>query len=916
VSVPGTGTGAWNRDEVGFDWPTCWQFIIPDGADAWPAGLYAAQISDSPSFQQAGTAYFLVRPPSRSPDARILLCWPWSTTAAYACKTTGAAGDFSSLYDSTDSTRGRRVSLRRPFDRFPFGDKRYYTHSLPLNMWNFLRAEGLNVDPCTSFDLDREEDILDGYRLLVSVGHDEYWSKNMRDRVEAFVAAGGNVAFFSANSVWWQVRMEDDGQTMAGYKSGIEDPVTDPAEGGATSNWASSPTSREENTLTGVSFRQGSMGDSDLRYTVVADPLAETLLSGIDAGASFPEIIDNAHPKLFGMETDAAEYRVEGEQYLATGRDGTPLNFRILAVADLSDMGPLHGQATLGYYTNGGTVFTAATTNWAGRLDDAAVGQITRNVVTQLSAPAVDLAPAWVLPPRVYPTRLWSEVADALPDGAAPLALAATYQGRLLLHQADGTILRGDAESPISGWSPTGLPAVPELTAMGTDLYGQSLYATSRSAGVFMRQLAWPESDSWALASTPPGMACDGLAVAANGSLFLLCPSGGDQGLYVVPSAPVPGALVPVLLGKPVPPMQAITQTDMKLFGVGEDGQLYCREPNSVDLVWSRIGDGPDGKVASLIGHFGRLIAIVARDPGGLDVRWALMWRAATRAGAPIDPWLFFGRQDGSDLIYAAGPLAGNGSFTTAAEGRLAGVQATHAVAAGEGRVLLFHSGSGQAWLVQFSADGSGELVRSWPAPGFGSWTHIVPVSSGDQTSPARLLFYDANLGSGMVGAFDAQGQIQGLWSGQGFARWTHVTSTWAGEIFFYDADSGNGAWGALQPDHVFVTRSAIDGLSKQWGQVAATGNRYLFFYKPDGVAALAELQSGFDTLVSWGPGSFRGGWWVIPSSNGLVLFYDPHTGEAWTGGFGANTFVPLRHYDPGSFATGWWLACSIGRVG
>ena len=28
--------------------------------------------------------------------------------------------------------------------------------------------------------------------MFISVGHDEYWSSEMRDRVEAFVKAGGN----------------------------------------------------------------------------------------------------------------------------------------------------------------------------------------------------------------------------------------------------------------------------------------------------------------------------------------------------------------------------------------------------------------------------------------------------------------------------------------------------------------------------------------------------------------------------------------------------------------------------------------------------------------------------------------------------------------------------------------------------
>ena len=41
----------------------------------------------------------------------------------------------------------------------------------------------------------------------------------MRDTVEGFIARGGNAAFLSGNTAFWQVRIEDDGgDTMVGYK--------------------------------------------------------------------------------------------------------------------------------------------------------------------------------------------------------------------------------------------------------------------------------------------------------------------------------------------------------------------------------------------------------------------------------------------------------------------------------------------------------------------------------------------------------------------------------------------------------------------------------------------------------------------------------------------------------------------------
>lgn len=41
----------------------------------------------------------------------------------------------------------------------------------------------------------------------------------MRDTVEAFIARGGNAAFFSGNTSLWQVRIEgDDRDVMVAYK--------------------------------------------------------------------------------------------------------------------------------------------------------------------------------------------------------------------------------------------------------------------------------------------------------------------------------------------------------------------------------------------------------------------------------------------------------------------------------------------------------------------------------------------------------------------------------------------------------------------------------------------------------------------------------------------------------------------------
>ncbi|MGZ8753287.1 MAG: N,N-dimethylformamidase beta subunit family domain-containing protein, partial [Acidimicrobiia bacterium] len=47
---------------------------------------------------------------------------------------------------------------------------------------------GYEIDVATGADLDRHPEIIEGCRLLLSVGHDEYWSAPQRDTVERHLA--------------------------------------------------------------------------------------------------------------------------------------------------------------------------------------------------------------------------------------------------------------------------------------------------------------------------------------------------------------------------------------------------------------------------------------------------------------------------------------------------------------------------------------------------------------------------------------------------------------------------------------------------------------------------------------------------------------------------------------------------------
>ncbi|MCA9065374.1 MAG: hypothetical protein KDA96_20035, partial [Planctomycetaceae bacterium] len=100
-----------------------------------------------------------------------------------------------------------------------------------------------------------------------------------------------------------------------------------------------------------------------------------------------------------GYECDGCEMTWKDGLPFPTFRDGTPSSFEILATCPARwapgdcywyDQFPQdrEGAAVLGTYTQGGTVVTVGSTDWAHGLrgNDPAVVQITRNVLERLAA--------------------------------------------------------------------------------------------------------------------------------------------------------------------------------------------------------------------------------------------------------------------------------------------------------------------------------------------------------------------------------------------------------------------------------------------------------------------------------------------------------------------------------------------------
>lgn len=443
---------AW-RD--GCAWPAA--FDIEVGND-WLSGYYRLQLHAG---EHEASHFFVVRAANPGADARHVLVLATNTYQAY--NTWGGRnlyGSDASFADSPDQLTNRPepadvVAWDRPYarcllqspvpTRIPASTRRGlgepqglpdataalvaagasiwdmpagFVHKWEQQFVAWAEREGIALDYLAQSDLDRDPGVLAPYPSYLSVGHDEYWTWEERDVVEAFVAAGGSASFFSGNTCFWQVRYEREGRAMAGYKftAPAQDPVleTDRARR-VTSLWSDPLIGRPETEMTGVTFARA--GYARTGYALSRGIAGYTIyrpdhwsLAGTDL--FYGDVIGDEFA-LCAYETDGCAFRFDEGLPVATGEGGTPEAFEIVGIAPatLGDPEPapspgllgrddvefvaarvfggdvdraLRGHATFGSMPLGrGEVFTAGTTEWAWGLaaGDAFIDRITRNVL-------------------------------------------------------------------------------------------------------------------------------------------------------------------------------------------------------------------------------------------------------------------------------------------------------------------------------------------------------------------------------------------------------------------------------------------------------------------------------------------------------------------------------------------------------
>ena len=267
-------------------WPVSHTLRVP--AD-WVSGNFVLRITTSDAL--TGYIPFIVRDRRHS---ALMAVMPVNTYEAY--NVWGGKSLYSNSFGprtvgvGDNAPAALKVSFERPFANYQ-NDVR-----IDYETVRFLEKEGYDVGYASSVDLDSDPRLLLGHRVFLSIGHDEYWSWNMRDAVESARDHGIDAAFLSGNDIYWQVRYEpgvnqQDHEILVCYRDASIDPLSAADPSRTTVRWVDPPVRRAQDSLTGSVYT----GNSLARPTswIVASTAPAWLLegTGLEAGSAVPGLV-------------------------------------------------------------------------------------------------------------------------------------------------------------------------------------------------------------------------------------------------------------------------------------------------------------------------------------------------------------------------------------------------------------------------------------------------------------------------------------------------------------------------------------------------------------------------------------------------------------------------------------------------
>ena len=404
------------------DWLDPYILQIPDSQKdptAWTSGVYLAKLTASKSGKQS-YIIFVVRDDKRSSD----ILFQTSVTTYQAYNNWGGM----SLYRwNSKGKQASKVSFNRPYAgsknpaaAYGVGAGEFLTNLQPqrrtsnaaweYNMVRWLEKLGYDVSYCTDIDthenhrvVTKGKRILSMHKAFFSVGHDEYWSWQMRRNVEAARDKGLSLGFFSANTCYWQIRFEpsritkDNNRTIVAYKEGAAlDPFTRDNNPDndylITSRWRKQPINRPEDALIGVMYETFQV-DADI---IVDQNAPEWVIANTQLKPN------NIQPSLKGENRQLPqEIKLKGLLGYEVDRmfGNAPPDTALIARSPYTYKGGTrYADMTVYQASSGATVFATGSMQWSWGLDNynapqlrpslvnPDAQQITRNIIARMIA--------------------------------------------------------------------------------------------------------------------------------------------------------------------------------------------------------------------------------------------------------------------------------------------------------------------------------------------------------------------------------------------------------------------------------------------------------------------------------------------------------------------------------------------------
>lgn len=358
--TPQTGTGL-----IEANWQSTYTLQTDN---TWVSGVYLVKLIAA----DGTVAYiiFVIRNDGAAAD--IVFQIPINTYQAY----NNWGGK--SLYDyNSDGGRAYKVSYDRPYA--DDGTGLFFAGDYNMLLW--LEENGYNVTYATSLDTLTNPNLLNGRKIFLSDYHDEYWSKGMRDNLTNAFNQGKDLAFFSANNIYWQIRFENSTAGVANrvitcYKDVTLDPLAQSNPLLTTVNWRDPPVNEPENALLGVMYESQLGGGNTVPWVVQNSSNWVYNGTGLKDGDSIPGLVGYEYDRVYN----------NGQ---------TPAGLVSLSYSPLVDLygNSSHGDGSVYQAANGAFVFTAGTIYWSWKLNDNSyqhhgvdwrVQQITANVLNTM----------------------------------------------------------------------------------------------------------------------------------------------------------------------------------------------------------------------------------------------------------------------------------------------------------------------------------------------------------------------------------------------------------------------------------------------------------------------------------------------------------------------------------------------------